>query len=113
MENQLKNEQSPYLKQHKDNPVNWVPWKKENLEKAKKMSKKSIEMFPKEANYLDTYAWILYKLNKYEEAKQYMLKAIEISESKTFYIHMSKILEKLGETQESEKYKLKSEEFED
>ena len=42
-----------------------------------------------------------------------MLKAIEISESKTFYIHMSKILEKLGETQESEKYKLKSEEFED
>ena len=85
----------------------------ENLEKAKKMSKKTIEMFPKEANYLDTYAWILYKLNKYEEAKQYMLKAIEISESKTFYIHMSKILEKLGETQESEKYKLKSEEFED
>ena len=85
----------------------------ENLEKAKKMSKKTIEMFPKEANYLDTYAWILYKLNKYEEAKQYMLKAIEISESKTFYIHMSKILEKLGETQESEKYKQKSEEFED
>ncbi len=85
----------------------------ENLEKAKKMSKKTIEMFPKEANYLDTYAWILYKLNKYEEAKQYMLKAIEISESKTFYIHMSKILERLGETQESEKYKIKSEELED
>ena len=85
----------------------------ENLDKAKKMSKKTIEMFPTEANYLDTYAWILYKLNKYEEAKQYMLKAIEISESKTFYIHMSKILEKLGETQESEKYKLKSEELED
>ena len=85
----------------------------ENLEKAKKMSRKTIEMFPKEANYLDTYAWILYKLNKFEEAKQYMLKAIEISQTKTFYIHMSKILEKLGETQESEKYKLKSEELED
>tara|TARA_B100001287_G_scaffold9241_1_gene7118 strand:+ start:2827 stop:4437 length:1611 start_codon:yes stop_codon:yes gene_type:complete len=85
----------------------------ENLDKAKKMSKKTIEMFPTEANYLDTYAWILYKLNKYEEAKQYMLKAIEISESKTFYIHMSKILEKLGDIQESEKYKLKSEELED
>ncbi len=35
MENQLKNEQSPYLKQHKDNPVNWLPWNKQNLEKAK------------------------------------------------------------------------------
>ena len=85
----------------------------ENLEKAKKMSAKTIEMFPKEANYLDTYAWILYKLNKYEEAKKYMLKAIEISKTKTFYIHMSKILEKLGETRESEEYKLKSEDLED
>ena len=30
--NQLKKEKSPYLKQHKDNPVNWLSWKKENLE---------------------------------------------------------------------------------
>ena len=35
MENQLKNEHSSYLKQHKDNPVHWIPWKKESLEKAK------------------------------------------------------------------------------
>ena len=39
MKNQLKNEQSPYLKQHKDNPVNWFPWKKEILEKAKNEKK--------------------------------------------------------------------------
>ncbi len=39
MENQLKNEQSPYLKQHEDNPVNWLPWKKEVLEKAKSEKK--------------------------------------------------------------------------
>ena len=39
MENQLKNEQSPYLKQHKDNPVNWFAWKKESLEKAKSEKK--------------------------------------------------------------------------
>tara|TARA_Y100000590_G_scaffold438907_1_gene562277 strand:+ start:130 stop:2079 length:1950 start_codon:yes stop_codon:yes gene_type:complete len=39
MENQLKNEKSPYLKQHKDNPVNWLPWKKEILEKAKNEKK--------------------------------------------------------------------------
>jgi len=24
--NQLKNETSPYLLQHADNPVNWYPW---------------------------------------------------------------------------------------
>ena len=39
MKNQLKNEQSPYLKQHKDNPVNWFAWKKESLEKAKSEKK--------------------------------------------------------------------------
>ena len=39
MENQLKNEQSPYLKQHKDNPVHWLAWNKESLEKAKDQKK--------------------------------------------------------------------------
>ena len=36
MSNQLKNESSPYLQQHVNNPVDWYPWKKESLEKAKK-----------------------------------------------------------------------------
>ncbi len=35
MKNILKNEKSPYLKQHKDNPVSWLAWNKESLEKAK------------------------------------------------------------------------------
>ncbi len=39
MSNQLKNEKSPYLKQHKDNPVNWLPWNKDTLEKAKNEKK--------------------------------------------------------------------------
>jgi len=33
--NQLKNEKSPYLKQHENNPVNWYAWNKHSLEKAK------------------------------------------------------------------------------
>ena len=37
--NQLKNEQSPYLLQHADNPVAWMPWKKSTLELAKKEHK--------------------------------------------------------------------------
>ncbi len=41
MENVLKNEKSPYLRQHKNNPVNWLAWNKENLEKAK-LEKKPI-----------------------------------------------------------------------
>lgn len=37
--NYLKNEKSPYLLQHKDNPVNWYPWCGEAFEKAEKEDK--------------------------------------------------------------------------
>ena len=39
MPNKLKNEKSPYLKQHENNPVDWFPWNKETLEKAKNEKK--------------------------------------------------------------------------
>lgn len=35
MQNFLKNETSPYLLQHAENPVNWYPWCKEAFERAK------------------------------------------------------------------------------
>lgn len=36
MSNRLKNETSPYLLQHAENPVEWYPWCDEAFEKAKK-----------------------------------------------------------------------------
>ncbi|HHP7239361.1 DUF255 domain-containing protein, partial [Longibacter sp.] len=39
MANRLADEQSPYLLQHKDNPVDWYPWGEEAFEKAKKEDK--------------------------------------------------------------------------
>lgn len=38
-ENRLKNEKSPYLLQHSDNPVDWYPWCAEAFEKAEKEDK--------------------------------------------------------------------------
>ena len=37
--NHLKNETSPYLKQHAENPVDWYPWGGEAFLKAKKENK--------------------------------------------------------------------------
>lgn len=37
--NHLKNEKSPYLLQHRENPVDWFPWGNEAFEKAKKEEK--------------------------------------------------------------------------
>ncbi|MAL17065.1 MAG: thioredoxin domain-containing protein, partial [Balneola sp.] len=39
MPNKLKNEKSPYLKQHADNPVDWYPWGDEAFQKAKAENK--------------------------------------------------------------------------
>ena len=39
MANQLQDESSLYLKQHKDNPVNWFPWTKSAFDLAKKENK--------------------------------------------------------------------------
>ena len=39
MENLLKNENSPYLKQHENNPVHWYPWGTKALDKAKELKK--------------------------------------------------------------------------
>ncbi len=39
MTNKLSNEKSPYLKQHENNPVDWFPWNKQTLIKAKSEKK--------------------------------------------------------------------------
>jgi len=39
LSNLLKNEKSPYLKQHENNPVHWYPWGKKALDKAKELKK--------------------------------------------------------------------------
>ena len=39
MANQLKNEKSPYLKQHENNPVDWFAWNKKTLQKSKNEKK--------------------------------------------------------------------------
>ena len=39
MENRLSKEKSPYLLQHRNNPVDWYPWSEEAFQKAKKEDK--------------------------------------------------------------------------
>ncbi len=44
----------------------------EQLDKAEKMSYRAIKAEPKNATYLDTYAWILFKQKRYNEARIYI-----------------------------------------
>lgn len=51
-----------------------------DLEKALAMSKRSLELVENNATYLDTYAWILYKLGDYQSAYDSMKLALEIAQ---------------------------------
>lgn len=48
----------------------------ERLEYAEELSRVTIKIDPKNATYLDTYAWILFKLGRNKEAKKYIELAI-------------------------------------
>ena len=48
----------------------------EKLDMAKKWSADVIKNNPENATFLDTFAWVLYKLKSYEEAEKYILNAL-------------------------------------
>jgi Tfp pilus assembly protein PilF len=49
----------------------------EKLSDAKRWSKKAIDNNPDNATFLDTYAWVLFRIGAFEEAEKYILIAIE------------------------------------
>lgn len=49
----------------------------EKLQMARKWSKVAITNNPDNATFLDTYAWVMYKLEEFEEAEKYILNALE------------------------------------
>lgn len=75
----------------------YLALRKENLEKAEKMSAQLVKNNPKNTAYLDTHAWVLFMREKYKEARKYIEKAIEFGDvSATHYEHYGDILFQLG-----------------
>lgn len=76
------------------------------LEKAKKMSKKSNELNPNEASFQDTYGWILYQLGEYEKALNWLQKS-ELNGGNSSAVineHIGDVYEKLGQREKALKY---------
>jgi tetratricopeptide (TPR) repeat protein len=71
------------------------------LDKAEKMAKKLTDLYPSEANYQDTYAWVLFKLQKYAEALPIIEKSITLGGDKKADVmeHYGDILWKSGNTE--------------
>ncbi|MFI3289678.1 MAG: tetratricopeptide repeat protein [Rikenellaceae bacterium] len=70
-----------------------------NLERALSLSEHSIELEPSNSTFIDTYAWILYRLGRYDEAKVSMRRAISLDTTQNgeIALHYGEILAALNE----------------
>ena len=84
----------------------------EDLQKAHDMSYKTVVEEPENTTYLDTYAWILFLLERYEEAKVYAEKMIQIEPelSGVVYHHCGDIFAKCGDIDKAVEFWIKARE---
>ena len=70
-----------------------------DLDKAERMSALTIKMYPDNATYLDTYAWVLFKMGDNEKALEYIRKAVanDDTPSSDLLEHYGDILERSGD----------------
>ncbi len=77
-----------------------------DLGRALDMSGRAIALVEGNSTYLDTYAWILFELGRYDEAKKIMRQviALDTTESAEIQFHYAEILRALSETFMAEIY---------
>ena len=116
--NELGNYEASYIaydKVLKLNPLNsivlnnyayYLSIRNKDLDKAKQMAKKSVEIDPYNSNNLDTYAWVLYKIGNYKSALEWIEKAYNNSGSSSGVVmeHYGDILYKLNHESEALKF---------
>jgi tetratricopeptide (TPR) repeat protein len=88
----------------------YLSLRSEKLDKAEKMASKAVELDAYNSNNLDTYAWVLYKREKYDEALEWIKKALANGGENSGVVleHYGDILYKLGKTQEAIEFWVKA-----
>lgn len=86
-----------------NNYAYYLSVRKERLEDAERMSKRSLELQPDSKSFLDTYGWILYQQGKYDDARVYIEKAIKASgeNDATLYEHLGDVYYKLKNNEQA------------
>lgn len=89
-----------------NNYAYYLSLRSEQLDKAASMAKKAVDKDPYNQNNLDTYAWVLYKQGKYEEALEWIKKAYNNGGETSGVVleHYGDIYYKLGNNDEALKY---------
>ena len=84
----------------------YLSLRKDKLEKAAELSKKSNNIYPKNASFNDTYGWILFQQEKFAEAEIWLKKSIENGGnlSGTVLEHYGDVMIQLNKESEALKY---------
>jgi len=84
----------------------------ERLDFALQISTKAISLVPKNAAYLDTYGWILFKLGKHDEALNYIQHSIELEDTNVIVLeHLGDVLMRVNRKTDALKFYRKAYEF--
>ena len=96
------------LKQSPDDPVvlNYLGYMYADqgikLKEAEKLIAKALKISPDNGAYLDSYAWVMYKLGKYKEALDYQIRALEAQGDDAILLeHMGDIYFALNNVQQA------------
>lgn len=77
----------------------------ENLERAKELALKAIEVAPENAAYLDTVGWVYFKLGDYDRAQRFIKASIDTGEASAEVLeHLGDVYEKLNNLDEAQKW---------
>ena len=83
----------------------YLSLRKNNLEKAERMSKRCVELNPNQSTYQDTYGWVLYKLGRFDESEEWLKKAVEGNgKSPVILEHYGDVLYQLNQKKEALEY---------
>ena len=83
----------------------YLSLREKDLEKAERMSKQCVELSPNQPTYQDTYGWVLYKLKRFNEAREWLKKAAEgDSKSPVITEHYGDVLYQLNLKKEALEY---------
>ncbi|MBK7763151.1 MAG: tetratricopeptide repeat protein [Bacteroidetes bacterium] len=96
-----------------NNYAYYLSLRKEKLEIAEQMSKKSLMLQPQSKSFLDTYGWILFQQGNYKEALIYIQKSIDADGQGdgTLYEHLGDVYYKLNEVEKAKLNWLKAKEL--
>lgn len=89
-----------------NNYAYFLSLRKENLDRAREMALSTVQRNPNNSTFLDTYGWVLYQSGKYEQAEEYLKRALNNNGSTQSEIldHYGDVQFKLGSAEKAREY---------